>query len=138
METPEAGGRKGRPYGPGHVRSTLDFGLWTLDPGLPSPAPVQEVQELFADGAFVEDAPDGGGDGQSTRLLDSPHLDAEMPRLDDNHDALRGKLLGEEGRDLLGQALLELGTAGVKLEDPRHLGEPRDLLVRDIGDVRVR
>src|SRR6266540_4513940 len=135
MEKPEAGGRKGRPYGPGHVRSTLDFGPWTLD--FRSPAPVQEVQELFADGALVEDAPDGRGDGQSTRLLDSPHLDAEVPRLDHHHDPLRGKPLGEEGRDLLGQALLELRTAGVKLEDPRHLGESRDLFVRDVGDMRV-
>src|SRR6266536_1650739 len=135
MEKPGGGRPQGPPLRPG--ARTFYPGLWALDPGLSSPAPVQEVQELFADGALVEDAPDGGGDGQSTRLLDSPHLDAEMPRLDDNHDALRGKLLSEEGRDLLGQALLELGTAGVKLEDPRHLGEPRDLLVRDVGDVRV-
>ena len=45
-------------------------------------------------------------------------------------------LLHEQVRDLLGEALLDLEAAGVHVDDARHLREPDDAPVGDVGDRR--
>src|SRR5215207_382818 len=77
----------------------------------------EQIKELLSHGFLVEDAAQGGGDGERARLLDAAHLDAQVARLDDHHGALRLELVDEEGDHLLGQPLLELRPLGVELQD---------------------
>src|ERR1039457_2952705 len=66
-----------------------------------------QVQELFPHCFLEEDSAERGGDRHGARFLDAAHLHAEVPCLDDDHDALGPQLLLEDARDLLGEALLD-------------------------------
>src|SRR5436305_11414943 len=52
----------------------------------------EEVQELFAHLFLVEDAAQRRGHRQGPRLLDAPHLDAQVARLDHHHGPQRLEL----------------------------------------------
>src|SRR6202040_2748209 len=97
----------------------------------------QQIEELLAHLALVENAAQRGGHRLRPGLLDAAHLDAEVPRLNYHHRSLRLQLLLEERDDLLGEALLQLRALGVELEDARELGQAEDTVARDVGDVRM-
>src|SRR4029453_14307154 len=95
----------------------------------------QQVEELLALRALVEDAADRRGDGQRAGLLDAPHLDAKVARFDDHHRSLRAKGLLQIAHHLLGEPLLELRALGVELEDARELRQPENAAGRNVGDM---
>src|ERR1700753_1085183 len=95
------------------------------------------IEEYLTDGPLMEDPSQGRGDGQGSGLLHAAHLDAQVTGLDDHHRPLRLQVFLQEGDHLLGDALLQLRTLGVELEDAGELGEAQDAVARDVGDMGV-
>jgi hypothetical protein len=59
---------------------------------------------------------------------------ADIRGLHDYGDAARLDCLVNRERDLFGQSLLDLETAGERFRDPRELREAEDQLVGDVGN----
>ena len=73
--------------------------------------------------------------GRPGVLLDAAHARAEVRGLEMNGDAVRSDEPGEGVRDLLAEPLLHGEAPREQPDDPRQLGEPDDLLARDVADV---
>src|SRR6185437_5354292 len=101
-------------------------------------AAVRQRQKLLARARVVpENARDGRRHRLRILLLNTAHHHAEMICFD--HDAHAARLEHALNRfgDLLGEPLLHLQAARKHLDDARELGEPYDLVVRDVRDVRL-
>jgi hypothetical protein len=97
-----------------------------------------EVEEFVARlGLALEAAKNAAGDGASGGLFNAAHHHAQVARLHDHGDTLGLEDLHDGVGDFLGQALLDLKTAGKHLGDSGELGKADDGLVGDIADVHL-
>src|SRR6185295_14799597 len=70
-------------------------------------------------------------------LLDSAHSHAQVLGLEHDSDPKSVEFLHHSGGDLRGHALLHLQTPGVDLDQARQLREADDVVLGDIGDLRL-
>ena len=70
-------------------------------------------------------------------LLDAAHHHAHVLGLDHDRHAERLQRLLDAVADLDREPLLHLQAARERVHDARDLGQPDDVAVRDIGDVRL-
>lgn len=70
-------------------------------------------------------------------LSNSPHDHAQMAALNDDGNTLRLKDLADGERNLLGETLLDLKTAGEHFGDAGELAEAEDAAVGDVADVHL-
>lgn len=103
-----------------------------------SPVDTNKAQELVSRlGLALEASEDAAGDGGGAPLLDAAHDHAEMAGLHDDGDALGLEDLHDGVGDFLGEALLDLETAGVHLGDAGEFGEADDGVGGDVTDVHL-
>lgn len=93
------------------------------------------VQELAPQLGVRKCAPPEGGD-RARMLLDSPHLSAEMRRLEMHGDAAGRDQLHERVGDLLAEAFLHGEPACEQPDEAGQLGDADDLVAGDVADVR--
>lgn len=114
------------------------FGLCVVSPLLLSLVNTDEVEELVARlGLALEAAENAAGDGAGGGLFDAAHHHAQVARLHDHGDTLGLEDLHDGVGDFLGQALLDLKTAGKHLGDSGELGKADNGLVGDVADVHL-
>ena len=95
-----------------------------------------QLQKLVARGVGLVEAPKhGGGDHAGVLLFHAAHHHAQVPRLDDHADALGFEVVHQRAGDLVGQALLQLQTARVKIRQTRQLADAQDAALGDIADM---
>lgn len=115
------------------------FGLCVVSPLLLSLVNTDEVEELVARlGLALEAAENAAGDGAGGGLFDAAHHHAQVARLHDHGDTLGLEDLHDGVGDFLGQALLDLKTAGKHLGDSGELGKANNGLVGDVAYVHLR
>ena len=74
---------------------------------------------------------------QGVLLLYASHLHAHVLRLDHDHHAQGIERLLDAILDLHGQPLLDLQAAGEDIHHPRDLAQAGNIMLRDIGHVRL-
>ena len=86
---------------------------------------------------ILEDAPHRAGDERAVGLVDAADRHATVTRLDHHGDSLGVELFHQEVGQLFGQPFLHLRALGEHVDDAGNLGQPDDLAVGDVGDVRL-
>src|SRR2546430_11581958 len=96
------------------------------------------MEELVAHGGVrrVLATPDGGA-RLRLHLANTAHLRAEVVCFEVHGDAVGMHERVERIRDLVPHSLLHREPSGPEADEPGQLGDPDDLFVSDVADIRV-